>query len=147
MCIRDRYDTEVAYRIAEWAEEQYNIEVEDPEAVWGIGWWKYDPQKAEDLLLKNGFSKDQNGKWLLPDGTPWNISIIAPVSYTHLDVYKRQDLQGVELFLHDIDENGLEKIRKLAEKMNEAWGSGVKINSSVERGKALEGEMCIRDSF
>jgi len=75
------YDTEVAYRIAEWAEEQYNIEVEDPEAVWGIGWWKYDLQKAEDLLLKNGFSKDQNGKWLLPDGTPWKISIIAPADF------------------------------------------------------------------
>lgn len=58
---------------------------------------------------------------------------------TLVGILRHPDLQGVELFLHDIDENGLEKIRKLAEKMNEAWGSGVKINSSVERGKALEG--------
>ncbi|MDY6895027.1 MAG: ABC transporter substrate-binding protein, partial [Thermotogota bacterium] len=72
------YDTNVAYRIAEWAEESYNIEVEDPEAVWGIGWWKYDPQEAEKLLLDNGFSKDRNGRWLLPDGTPWEINILAP---------------------------------------------------------------------
>lgn len=75
------YDTNVAYRIAEWAEEYYNIEVEDPEAVWGIGWWKYDPQEAEKLLLDNGFSKDRNGRWLLPDGTPWKISIIAPADF------------------------------------------------------------------
>lgn len=75
------YDTNVAYRIAEWAEESYNIEVEDPEAVWGIGWWKYDPQEAEKLLLDNGFSKDRNGRWLLPDGTPWEISIIAPADF------------------------------------------------------------------
>lgn len=58
---------------------------------------------------------------------------------TLVGILRHPDLQGVELFLHDIDENGLEKIRKLAEKMNETWGSGVKINSSVERGKALEG--------
>ena len=37
-------------------------------------------QKAEDLLLKNGFSRSKR-KWLLPDGTPWNISIIAPADF------------------------------------------------------------------
>ena len=41
--------------------------------------------------------------------------------------------------MHDINEDGLEKIRKLANKMNEAWGSEVKIDSSTDRGKALEG--------
>jgi peptide/nickel transport system substrate-binding protein len=75
------YDTNVAYRIADWAEEQYNIEVEDPEAVWGIGWWKYDPQQAEKLLLQHGFSKDKNGRWLLPDGTQWKLSIVAPADF------------------------------------------------------------------
>jgi peptide/nickel transport system substrate-binding protein len=75
------YDTNVAYRIADWAKEQYNVEVEDPEAIWGIGWWKYDHQEAEKLLLNNGFSKDRNGRWLLPDGTPWEISILAPADF------------------------------------------------------------------
>jgi peptide/nickel transport system substrate-binding protein len=27
---------------------------------------------AEKLLVKNGFSKNADGKWLLPDGTPWS---------------------------------------------------------------------------
>ncbi|MBC7320750.1 ABC transporter substrate-binding protein, partial [bacterium] len=42
-----------------------------------IGWWKYAPDVAERLLVKHGFKKDKDGKWLLPDGKPWKITIIA----------------------------------------------------------------------
>jgi len=58
---------------------------------------------------------------------------------TLVGILRHPALQGAELFLHDINENGLGKIRELAEKMNKSWGSGIKINSSVERSKALEG--------
>ena len=35
--------------------------------LFGVGWWKYDPQKATALLESVGFKK--NGKkWMLPDG-------------------------------------------------------------------------------
>ena len=33
---------------------------------------------AEKLLVKNGFSRDGNGKWLKPDGTPWTLEIQSP---------------------------------------------------------------------
>lgn len=58
---------------------------------------------------------------------------------TLVGILRHPALQGVELFLHDTNGKGLEKIRKLAERINEAWGSGIEINSSVERRKALEG--------
>ena len=37
--------------------------------------YKYAPDVAAKLLEKNGFTRDANGKWLLPDGTPWRIRI------------------------------------------------------------------------
>ncbi|MCC6166302.1 MAG: ABC transporter substrate-binding protein [Caldilineaceae bacterium] len=46
--------------------------------LFGVGWWKYDVEEAAKLLEEVGFTRDANGKWLLPDGTPWKISINAP---------------------------------------------------------------------
>ncbi len=46
--------------------------------LFGVGWWKYDVDQAAKLLEDVGFTRDANGKWLLPDGTPWKISINAP---------------------------------------------------------------------
>lgn len=48
--------------------------------TFGIGWWKYDPEKASDLLIKNGFKKNGNS-WVLPDGNPWQITINAPANF------------------------------------------------------------------
>jgi len=45
----------------------------DPE----VGWWKYDPTTAENLLKSAGFTKGADGKWRLPDGTPWTIKIMT----------------------------------------------------------------------
>ncbi|HHV00897.1 MAG: ABC transporter substrate-binding protein [Defluviitoga tunisiensis] len=72
------YDTNIAERIKNYAIQQGYIVSGEPEDIWGIGWWKYDPTEAEKLLLKNGFSKDKNGKWHLPNGETWKISILAP---------------------------------------------------------------------
>lgn len=46
--------------------------------LFGVGWWKYDVDQAAKLLEDVGFTRDANGNWLLPDGTPWRISINAP---------------------------------------------------------------------
>jgi len=75
------YDSDLANRIAKWAESEYNVKVEDPKSIWGMGWWKYDPEQAEKLLVEKGFSKDKNGRWLLPDGNLWKISILAPADF------------------------------------------------------------------
>jgi peptide/nickel transport system substrate-binding protein len=42
-----------------------------------LGWYKYAPDIAEKLLVKNGFSKDADGQWLLPDGSPWKITYMT----------------------------------------------------------------------
>ncbi|HET6485765.1 MAG TPA: ABC transporter substrate-binding protein, partial [Spirochaetia bacterium] len=51
--------------------------------MFGYGGWKYDPAAAETLLKGKGFSRDKNGKWLLPDGKPWSIHINAPTNPAH----------------------------------------------------------------
>ena len=51
--------------------------------MFGYGWWKHSPELAEKLLLKNGFTRGSDGKWRLPDGTPWKIEIISNPSSTN----------------------------------------------------------------
>ncbi len=75
------WDSTVPYRIADYAKKKgYKVRGE-PREIFGIGWWKYDPTQAEKLLTKNGFKKDARGKWLLPDGKPWRITITAPAGF------------------------------------------------------------------
>lgn len=49
--------------------------------LFGVGWWKYDVEEAAKLLESVGFTRNADGKWLLPDGTPWTIAINAPVDF------------------------------------------------------------------
>jgi peptide/nickel transport system substrate-binding protein len=46
----------------------------------GVGWWKHDPAKAQQLLQDVGFKKTGNA-WMLPDGTPWKMTINAPADF------------------------------------------------------------------
>jgi len=74
------YDPTAPSREAEYARNRGYVFPDDPayiEKAFGIGWYKYAPDVAEKLLLKNGFSKDKDGKWLLPDGTPWKIRCLT----------------------------------------------------------------------
>lgn len=74
------YDPTAPQRVADLARSRGYAFSEDPafiEQAFGLGWYKYAPEIAEKLLVKNGFSKDGGGKWLLPDGTPWKISFLA----------------------------------------------------------------------
>jgi len=81
------YDPEAPMRVVEYAKERGYVVNEDPAAIeqaFGIGWYKYDPEAATKLLEKNGFSKNADGQWLLPDGTPWKIEVISRSDTSHL---------------------------------------------------------------
>ncbi|MCD6546564.1 MAG: ABC transporter substrate-binding protein [Thermotogae bacterium] len=78
------FDPDIPVRMAKYFKEKgYNVPTDEKGAkeIFGIGWWKYDPKKAEELLKKVGFKRDENGKWLLPNGKPWSFSIICPSGY------------------------------------------------------------------
>ncbi len=47
--------------------------------LFGIGWWKYDPQKAEELLIKAGLEKKDN-KWYF-DGKPFSFTVNIPADF------------------------------------------------------------------
>jgi peptide/nickel transport system substrate-binding protein len=79
------YDPEAHKRVVEYAKSRGYTFPEDAasiEKAFGIGWYKYAPEAAEKLLLKNGFSKNADGKWLLPDGKPWKIVFMTSVDTT-----------------------------------------------------------------
>ncbi len=87
------FDPEAPTRVAEYAKERGYTFPDDPEYIeqaFGLGWYKYAPEAAEKLLLKNGFSRDDDGMWLLPDGTPWRIEVIDMTDMTHLQVKNAQ---------------------------------------------------------
>lgn len=82
------YDPEAPKRIVEYAKGRGYVISDDPaaqEQAFGIGWYKYSPEAATKLLEKNGFSKDKDGKWLLPDGKPWKIVITSRSDTSHLE--------------------------------------------------------------
>ena len=74
------FDPDASQRIVEYARGR-GYEVPDDPAeqarLFGYGWYKFAPDVAEKLLVKNGFSRDANGNWLLPDGTPWKIACLS----------------------------------------------------------------------
>jgi peptide/nickel transport system substrate-binding protein len=63
------YDPQLVLDIARennaWWVEKYPV----------LGWWKQDLSKAEQLLTQQGFTRGPDGKWRLPDGTPWTLEI------------------------------------------------------------------------
>lgn len=75
------YDPDASIRIADEVRPSLGDQVPtDPDEIrkaLGYGWWQHAPEMAEKLLLKHGFTRDNNGKWLLPDGTPWKITILV----------------------------------------------------------------------
>ena len=74
------YDETAPQRVADNARSAGNDFPDDPafiEKTFGLGWYKFAPDIAEKLLIKNGFSRDGNKMWLLPDGSPWKISYLA----------------------------------------------------------------------
>jgi alpha-galactosidase len=52
-------------------------------------------------------------------------------------VVRSQRLRGSDVWLVDVNEPGLETMARLAELMNREWGSGMRINATTQRRKAL----------
>ncbi len=72
------FDTTVPDQIAAWAKDQgYTLNGSNSD-LFGVGWWKHDPDTAAALLKRAGLTQNSDGKWLKPDGTPWTIDILAP---------------------------------------------------------------------
>jgi peptide/nickel transport system substrate-binding protein len=44
----------------------------------GVGWWKYDVEEAASLLEAEGFTKNADGNWLLPNGQEWLLQLTIP---------------------------------------------------------------------
>lgn len=71
------WDSTVPDQIAAWAEDQGFTVPGTPNEVFGYGWWKFDPEAAEKLLLKAGLTKDGD-QWMTPEGEPWVIELQSP---------------------------------------------------------------------
>lgn len=81
------YDPDAPQRVVEYARERGYVVPDDPAALdqaFGLGWFKYAPDEAAKLLEKNGFSKNTDEQWLLPDGTPWRIEVLSRSDTSHL---------------------------------------------------------------
>ncbi len=83
------YDPDAPKRVADYARGRGYVFPDTPEFIaqaFGLGWYKYAPDMATKLLVKNGFSKNGDGKWLLPGGTPWKINFLCGTIPTNHDV-------------------------------------------------------------
>lgn len=79
------YDPDAPQRVVEYAISRGYVFPQDQESIdaaFGYGWYKYAPEAAEKLLIKNGFSRDGDGMWLLPDGSPWKVECLSGVQVT-----------------------------------------------------------------
>lgn len=84
--VYEPYDSSIPNKLADAAAKKGRPVPTDQKGInemFGYGWWKYDPDAASALLEEHGFSRDKNGKWLLPDGSPWKMSIIAHPNPAH----------------------------------------------------------------
>lgn len=76
----DNYARDMIVKLKQQGIEGLPSDAETMTDTFGVGWWKYDPDKAGELLNKNGFKK-QGNKWLKPDGSPWKVTISAPADF------------------------------------------------------------------
>ena len=70
------WDPDVPNRIADDLRAQGHDIPDDPERIrdlFGVGWWKHDPEAAEKLLTKAGLEK-KDGKWYF-EGEPFSITL------------------------------------------------------------------------
>lgn len=75
------YDPDAAMKIADEARKSLgDLVPTDPEEIkkyTGLGWWKRDLEAAEKLMLKAGFTRGGDGKWLMPNGDPFVLTMLA----------------------------------------------------------------------
>ena len=70
--------------------------------AFGVGWWNHDPAEAESLLLSAGFSKNDAGNYVKPDGEEWVLDFVIPgdwnkvmqrVGFSVADSWRKAGLQ------------------------------------------------------
>lgn len=75
------YDPTAATRIADLARQSLGdlvpTDTETIKRYIGAGWWKNDLQAAEQLMLDAGMTKGGDGKWQLPDGSPFRVPLMS----------------------------------------------------------------------
>lgn len=139
------YDPTIPNQIADWAREQGYTVPDDEAGIrdrFGIGWWKFAPDVAEALLVKNGFSRDSSGMWLLPDGTPWSFSILAAPDEN--DVYRlalgAQDQWkafGIDVTVEALERNPYETRQRTGDfEVLSSWGM-LSVNANPDLWQAL----------
>jgi peptide/nickel transport system substrate-binding protein len=82
------YDPDVPSRVAADAQSRGYVfpdTKEFLEQAFGLGWYKYAPDIATKLLVKNGFTQNKDGKWLMPDGKPFTINYLCGTVLTNHD--------------------------------------------------------------
>jgi len=82
------YDADAPKRVAAYAKSRGYVFPDTPEfqaQAFGLGWYKFAPDVAEKLLIKNGFKRDANKKWLMPDGKPWKIVFMCGTTLSNHD--------------------------------------------------------------
>mgnify|MGYP000017518146 CR=1 FL=1 len=72
------FDPTLPQKIYDYYSTKYKVVDLPLEEIWGPGWWKFSPDVAAQLLEANGFYKGPDGKWKLPDGSDWTITVNAP---------------------------------------------------------------------
>ena len=104
------YDPTVPDQIAAWAEGEGHTVPGAPSDVFGSGWWNYDTDAAEKLLIKAGLSRAGDGSWLTPDGEPWVLDLQSDPSEN--DAYRMGQAAfdmwtdfGVEVNFSTLDRN------------------------------------------
>jgi peptide/nickel transport system substrate-binding protein len=74
------YDPTIGKQIAEMLRPSMGEQIPtDPAEIaraFGMGWWKVDPQAAQELLEKAGFSR-RGGAWTTPDGKPFIVRVMV----------------------------------------------------------------------
>lgn len=68
------YSAELAEKLKELGIEGIP---EDTTAL-GIGWWHYDLEQTAKLLEAEGFTKNAEGNWVLPNGEEWVLEFTIP---------------------------------------------------------------------
>ena len=74
------YAVDIAAILAEQGVEGLPDSEEALVDLFGVGWWKHDPDKATEMLQAEGFTL-QDGAWHKPDGSAWQITINSPSNF------------------------------------------------------------------
>ncbi len=74
------YDPTIGKQIADMLRPSMGAQIpsdaKEIQRAFGSGWWKPDPQAAEELLTRAGFTK-RNNAWMTPDGKPFTVRVMV----------------------------------------------------------------------